>query len=121
MHEIGLCESILGAVQQRAGDRRVERVVVRIGARHGVAAPALKQGFALVSTGTNADGAEIEMEIVPAELTCASCGRQESTTDLLGVCASCGSPDVTLTGGDDLILARLHFADSPADRSAAGA
>ena len=51
MHEIGLCESILGAVTQRAEGRRVNRVKVRIGVRHGVAEPALKQGFALVALG----------------------------------------------------------------------
>ncbi len=111
MHEIGLCESILGAVTQRADGRRVNRVKVRIGVRHGVAEPALKQGFALVATGTTADGAEIDMVAVPAHVACAACGRHEQSLDMLPVCAHCGSADVVVTGGDDLILEELHLAD----------
>lgn len=111
MHEIGLCESILGAVTQRAEGRQVNRVKVRIGVRHGVAEPALKQGFALVATGTTADGAEIDMVAVPAHVACSACGRNEQSMDMLPVCAFCGSADVVVTGGDDLILEELHLVD----------
>ncbi len=110
MHEIGLCESILGAVQQRANGQAVTRVKVRIGARHGVAEASLKQGFSLVATGTSADGAEIDMVVVPIQVSCTACAAQTTTTDLLAICPACGGTDLVMSGGDDLILEELHFA-----------
>ncbi|HET9289505.1 MAG TPA: hydrogenase/urease maturation nickel metallochaperone HypA, partial [Actinomycetes bacterium] len=52
MHELGLCEGILEAVERRAAGRRVNRVRVRVGAQHRVVESAFDQSFALVSQGT---------------------------------------------------------------------
>ena len=67
MHEVSLGEAILDAVQRRAAGRKVRRVKVRIGTHHGVVGPALDQGFALVSEGTVAEGAALDIEVVPGE------------------------------------------------------
>ncbi len=70
MHELGLCEGILDAVQRRAAGREVAGVKVRVGEVLRVAEPALDQAFTLVSEGTVAEGARIEMvEVVGDELT----------------------------------------------------
>ncbi|MBC9713930.1 hydrogenase maturation nickel metallochaperone HypA [Streptomyces sp. TRM66268-LWL] len=61
MHETGLCEAILDAVERRAKGRRVTGVKVRIGTLHAVSAPALAQSFELVSAGSVADGAVIDL------------------------------------------------------------
>ena len=61
MHEMGLCEAILDAVERRAAGRRVLAVRVRAGDDLRVAEPALAQAFMLISDGTVAEGASIEM------------------------------------------------------------
>lgn len=61
MHEIGLCEGILDAVERRAGGRKVLAVRVRAGQRLCVVEPALDQAFTLVSEGTVAEGARVEL------------------------------------------------------------
>jgi len=61
VHELGLCEGILDAVERRAAGREVAGVKVRIGEALRVAEPALDQAFMLVSEGTVAEGARIEM------------------------------------------------------------
>ena len=48
MHELGLCEGVLEAVERRAAGRRVTRVRVRVGAQHRVVESAFDQSFALV-------------------------------------------------------------------------
>ena len=65
MHELGLCEGILEAVERRAAGRRVTRVRVRVGAQHRVVSSAFEQSFALVSQGTVADGAAVDLVVVP--------------------------------------------------------
>ncbi|MFH8348878.1 hydrogenase maturation nickel metallochaperone HypA [Streptomyces sp. NPDC018045] len=67
MHEVGLCEGILQAVENRARGRRVTAVTVRVGERHAVVEPALAQGFELVAAGTVAEGAAVELITVPGD------------------------------------------------------
>ena len=67
MHEVGLCESLLEAVERRAAGRRVLGVKVRVGEDHRVVDEALDQAFELVAAGTVAEGAQVELEVVPGD------------------------------------------------------
>jgi hydrogenase nickel incorporation protein HypA/HybF len=46
MHEFGLCEGIVDAIQRRAAGRPVARVRVRIGVLHRVVTEAFQHAFA---------------------------------------------------------------------------
>lgn len=109
MHELGLCEGVLEAVQKRAGGRPVTGVRVRCGVRHAVDPASMAQAFSVVAAGTEADGAAVEVVTVPATVTCRGCGRDSETTDLLPVCPRCGGTDVTLDGGDELTLESVRY------------
>ncbi|GAA3120349.1 hydrogenase maturation nickel metallochaperone HypA [Streptosporangium carneum] len=109
MHEFGIAEAVLDAVERRAEGRRVERVRVRAGALLRITGPALEQAFSLVSPGTVAEGAAVDLTVVPVRLTCSSCGGDEETTDALAVCGGCGSTDVDLRGGDELVLESIQM------------
>ena len=67
MHELGLCESLLEAVERRAAGRRVLGVKFRVGEQHRVVDEALDQAFEMVAVGTVAEGAEVELEVVPGD------------------------------------------------------
>jgi Zn finger protein HypA/HybF involved in hydrogenase expression len=73
MHEVGLCHSILDAVERRAGGRRVTGVRVRVGTLHGLGGPAFDQTISLLAQGTVAEDATFDLEDVPGdELTLVS-------------------------------------------------
>ena len=107
MHEFGLCQSILTAVEGRAAGRRVTGVRVRIGTLHRVYGDAFDQAFSLVAQGTVADGAEVDLVVVPVRATCRSCGAEMESPDQLVTCPQCGSAEMALEGGDELILESL--------------
>lgn len=111
MHEFGLCEAIVEAVERRAQGRRVNGVRVRIGTLHRVVGPALDQAFEMAATGTVAADAAVELVVVPVHATCRECGHETESDDPLPVCAECGSTDVELTGGDELILESIRIAE----------
>ena len=67
MHEVSLGEAILDAVERRAAGRKVRRVKVRVGTLHRVVGPALDQGWELVSEGSVAEGAALDVVQVPGE------------------------------------------------------
>lgn len=115
MHEFGLCEDIMGAVERRAAGRRVTGVRVRVGTMHRVSEPALAQAFSQVATGTVADGATIEVVSVPMEVTCRSCGTVADSHDAFDVCAECGGVDLDVNGGDELLLESINLAASVPD------
>ena len=111
MHELGLCESFLEAVERRAAGRPVIGIRVRVGALHRVVDGAFAQAFALVSEGTVADGATVEVVTVPARLTCVDCGATSEAAAPLPVCPTCGAPDPALAGGDELVLESIRLRD----------
>jgi hydrogenase nickel incorporation protein HypA/HybF len=104
MHEFGLCQGVLEVVEKRAAGRNVSRITVRIGVRHRVAAPAFEQAFSFVSDGTVAEGAEVDLVLVPALVTCGDCANQSETEDEFAACPQCGSANLRIEGGDDLML-----------------
>jgi hydrogenase nickel incorporation protein HypA/HybF len=118
MHELGLCEAIVEAVERRASGRRVTGVRVRIGALHRVVEPALEQAFALAAAGSVAEGAEIEVVIVPLVAACRDCDHQGETTDQLAVCDACGSVELDVSGGEEFVLESVRY-DAPVAAAAA--
>lgn len=113
MHEFGLCEGVLAAVLQRAAGRRVTGIRLRCGVRHAVDSQAMTMAFGVVAAGTEAAGATVDVITVPARVGCLACGLDAETTDLLAVCPRCAADDVTLTGGEEMILESLRYASVP--------
>jgi hydrogenase nickel incorporation protein HypA/HybF len=111
MHEMSYCEGVLEAVERRAGRRKVERIGVRIGALHRVVADAFEQSFQIAAVGGPAEGATTELVVVPVMGHCMDCRKDFETADVTIACPSCGSLDVAATGGDEVILAWLQYAD----------
>jgi hydrogenase nickel incorporation protein HypA/HybF len=109
MHEIGICESVLAAVEQRAGDRAVAAITVRIGTMLRVVPEAFAQSFEMVAAGTVAEGATPELIIEPVQGSCEQCGDTFESRDHIPSCPSCGSIRVTRQGGDELMLESIAY------------
>lgn len=111
MHELGLCEAFVEAVERHAQGRRVTGVRLRVGTRHRVVEPALNQAFAMAATGTVAENAEVELVVVPVRVRCRTCGQETESEDPLAVCGQCSSEDVDISGGDELLLESIRLAE----------
>jgi hydrogenase nickel incorporation protein HypA/HybF len=109
MHELGLCEGVLAAVQTRAAGRPVAGIRVRCGVRHAVDPAAMAQAFGLVAAGTEAADADVEVITVPATVTCRDCGAVSESAGQLAVCPRCDSTRIDMTGGDELILESVRY------------
>ncbi|QSB16134.1 hydrogenase maturation nickel metallochaperone HypA [Natronosporangium hydrolyticum] len=112
MHEIGLCEGIVAAVQRRAEGREVTRVRVRAGVLLRVVEPSLAQAFALLAAGTSAADAVVELVQVPAAATCPDCGYNGEVTDSLATCPECFEGGLRLSGGDEIVLESITLASA---------
>jgi len=109
MHEFGMCDGIVEAVQRRAGGRPVARVRVRVGTLHRVVDAAFQQAFAHASEGTEAEHAAVELVVIPMSATCQGCGVVVEANEMVTVCAGCGGTDLELTAGEELILESIEY------------
>lgn len=112
MHEEGLAEAVLAAVERRAAGRRVRRARVRAGVLLHVEPAALSRAFLMVSDGTVADGAHLDVTIDPVRLTCGICERTITSDGLLAACPTCGGTDLAIEGGDGLVLESIQTAEA---------
>ncbi len=109
MHEIGLCQSVLDAVERRADGRQVAAVTVRVGTLLRVVPDAFTQAFRLVAAGGVADGATPTLVFVPVQGRCQDCDRVFESDDPTPACPSCGSVRVARDGGDELVLESIRY------------
>ncbi len=111
MHELSLCEAIAGAVTRHAAGRPVARVLVRIGHLRQVVPDALTFSWEMLSTGTDLEGSVLDVESVPAVVSCSACG-EETTLDLpILACGRCYNRDVTLISGEEFAVVSLELAE----------
>ena len=109
MHELGLCASIVDAIEHRAGERPVARVTVRVGRLHHVHPDAFAQSFAVAAMGTVAEDADAELVLLPVRARCTACAAAWDTDAIPAACPTCGAVEVTLTGGDELVLESIEY------------
>jgi hydrogenase nickel incorporation protein HypA/HybF len=123
MHELGIVESAMETVLQHAMARdamRVDRVVMRIGALAGVEPEALRFAFDVVTRGTLAEGAVLEIEAVVALSYCADCQEDFAAAGhVFFVCPKCGALSGELRQGRELELARIELTPTPCVSNAA--
>ena len=111
VHELSLCEAILHKIETHAEGRAVTAVSVRIGHLRQAVPDALQFSWSVVTEFTNAKGAQLLIEQVPAVVACTSCGQKTRLDVPVLCCGVCESFDVTLISGEELQLVSMDLAD----------
>jgi hydrogenase nickel incorporation protein HypA/HybF len=110
MHEYSLIQSLVERVETEARARSasaVHRLRVRIGEQAGVDVDLFKTAYLTFRERTVCEAADLEVEIVPVEWACASCGERIARGQPLR-CPSCLHP-ARLIGGDEIILDQIEM------------
>ena len=114
MHEMSICQGLMSQVEQIArgrGARRVHNIVLSIGPLSGVEPQLLSHAFEIARMGTVAETAELEIETGPVVVECRTCGSSGEAQANRLLCPSCGSWQVNLVQGDELLLLRLEISE----------
>ncbi len=114
MHELSIVEAMLEQVEtevDRSGETgRITRLDLTIGRLSGVNADSIRFAFQLLSAGTRAEGAELQISEPKPTCVCRTCLARTEVEELVASCPQCGSPDVTLEGGQGLLLDSIELA-----------
>ena len=116
MHELSIADAVLQIALAHAQDRKIETIEIKVGHLRQVVPDALAFAFTLVSEGTNAEGAELLMEEVPAAGVCRVCGTHTEFDGFPLACERCGSLDVELVRGEELLVDALTMEEVPSGR-----
>jgi len=112
MHELAIADAIVAIATAHAGGRKIETVEIRIGHLRQVVPDALEFAFELL-----APGVELKLEVVPAAGVCRVCGQESELPGFPLACEACGSLDVELVRGEELLVDALTMEGVPSGRS----
>ena len=111
MHEMSLCEGVVGLVEDEAARQRFTRVksiVLQIGVLSHVVPEAMLFCFDAVSRGSIADGARLVIEPVAGAGWCFDCQMAVPLTECYGACPQCGHSRLQITAGEELKVLELE-------------
>jgi hydrogenase nickel incorporation protein HypA/HybF len=115
MHELSIAEALIEQIGEelgRAGQRgTVKRLELAVGRLSGVHCDALRFGFEMLTEGTPLQGAELSIREPPAVARCGACGESTELAEMVAACPRCGSPDIAIEEGRDLILETIEIED----------
>ncbi len=112
MHELSIAESVVRIASRQANGRPVTKVQMKVGYLRQVVPSALSFGFGLLAEGTPVEGAELEIEQVPAEGRCRGCGMESLLVDFPLQCGGCGGFDLEILKGEELMVESLDLEEA---------
>lgn len=111
MHEMALMESMLSCLEaeaQKQAFSKVDKVRLEVGGLSCVDPHALQFGFDAVTRGTLAEGAVLEIDLLPAHARCFGCGKDVTIVERGSGCPECGSHQLIVTSGEELRIKELE-------------
>jgi hydrogenase nickel incorporation protein HypA/HybF len=113
MHEMAIAESVLEIVEATARGNaaaRVSAVWLELGALSHVEARALLFCFDAVTRGSLAEGATLEILVLPGEAWCMPCGDRVALAKLGDPCPRCGSFQLQVMSGEEMRVKEIAIA-----------
>lgn len=109
MHELSIAEAIAHKVKDGATGRPVAAVAIQVGHFRQVVPDALEFCWTMVTGNTALDGCRLEIEQIPATVSCHDC-EAISTLDVpIMMCGSCEGSNVSLLTGQEFVVVSLEI------------
>ena len=111
MHELWICKNILEIIKQHSSklkDHHIKKVYLEVGRLAAIDHISLMMSFNVITKGTIAEQAVLEIIEVPAKAICDSCQKTVSISQYYDPCQYCGSNILTIIQGDELRLKSME-------------
>jgi hydrogenase nickel incorporation protein HypA/HybF len=111
MHEMSIAQSLLDIIKEemQKHDARILRAVrLNVGQMTAVVPEALTFCFEVMTSGTELEGAQLFMNMVPLKGYCPDCGREFTIEDYTFICPTCGGTNIETIGGQDLSIVDIE-------------
>lgn len=105
MHELWLCKNIFEMIQKKFDEKkfkRVKKISLEIGELVAVDPAALIFSFSVITEGTMAKDATLDIIPVHGKAICSVCRKSVNINQYADACSYCGSFELTITQGNEL-------------------
>jgi hydrogenase nickel incorporation protein HypA/HybF len=109
MHELSIAAAVVEIAGRHAAGRRVRQITLKVGHLRQVVPSALAFSFEVIAQGTPVEGAELEIEAVPAIGACRRCGVESRLMAFPLQCQACAAFDVQIVAGEELVVESLEL------------
>lgn len=116
MHELSVCQALIGQVEKVARENDAQRVIaitIAVGPLSGVEAGLLEHAYPVAAAGTLAEHATLTIEAVPVRVRCRSCGAETGAQVNRLVCGTCDDWQVDVIAGEEMLLTRVEIETEP--------
>jgi hydrogenase nickel incorporation protein HypA/HybF len=116
MHEVAIVQALIEQVEQEVRQSgqtgRVLRLELVIGRLSGVHPDSIRFAVEVLGPGTLVEHAQVDIVQPPAYCSCRACGAHHPIDELTLLCPQCGSPEVAIEGGTELLLQSIELEDA---------
>jgi len=110
MHELGVVIEIVKTVEDFAkknGVTKIDAIVLQIGELSSMIPHYIEACWPAAAEGTILDGARLNIEIIPGNGRCASCGKVFNLLKSGSACPHCGSAGWELLSGKEFLIKEI--------------
>ncbi len=108
MHELAVTEQVLAIALRHAAAvqaTQITQIHLVVGQLSSIVDDSVQFYWRIIAAGTIAEHAHLRFERRPARMRCLACNARFSLAGQQDfVCPVCGSPDIVVEGGDELLL-----------------
>ena len=111
MHEISITQNILDDVEQSLSNAQYSKVInikIKVGEFTALDPTSLQFCYKALTTGTKFENTELLIEIIPLVGYCNNCNKELHIDNFLFVCGECGSNNIDIISGQELILSEIN-------------
>jgi hydrogenase nickel incorporation protein HypA/HybF len=111
MHEVSIMQSTLDIAIEQASGRKAKKILglsMRVGQLSGVVPEALRFAFDVLTQGTIAEGASLDVELVSVVCYCSACEKQFDAADMFCECPRCHQTSIQIVRGRELQLKAIE-------------
>lgn len=110
MHELAITESVIDLINREAEDKGFKKVLgisLRVGEYSGLMPECIREFFPIAARGSIAEGAELEIQSLPAAFKCLDCDYEGPVDRKAARCPGCGSLAIRMTAGREFFVDSL--------------
>jgi len=123
VHELSITQNVLKIVvdhAQRAGAKRITVIHLVVGQLTGFVDDSIQFYFDMLSPGTLAAGARLDIKRIPAQLRCRACGEEFALGDKQWTCPHCCAVGGEIVRGREFSIESIEVEQEESQRLPAG-
>lgn len=111
LHEMSIAQSVIDIVKEEMVNNHaavLRSIHLRIGEMAAVVPESLSFCFEVITKGTELDGAELIMDVVPLRGFCRSCEKEFRIENYAFSCPECDSTEIDTLSGQELSIVEIE-------------